>query len=326
MLRRLLALALVVAGCGGAHWSLPLSGLDRVPLSVAQRAADDVWVAGGPLGSAGDALLMRYDGHAWHALSAGTTSTLWWVFAPPTGTVWAVGEKGVVLRLDGDTVAPETVPTTATLFGVWGTGDDDLWVVGGIPDDSGVILHRDAGGWHDVTPPGTSGAFFKVWGSGANDVYICGQLGALWRWDGTALTAVALPGVGRAPLLTVAGRGPQDIFVVGGLGNAVVLHFDGSSWTRLSEPPFDSAPGLAGVSVEAGDGTAWLVGSGGFKVHGRPGAWHDDSDAATQADLHAVSAVAGSLFAVGGNYFAPAGATRNGVVAHYGGDISSTIR
>jgi hypothetical protein len=327
MLRPLVALALLVAGCGGdAHWSLPLSALDRIPLSVAQRGSDEVWLAGGPLGSPGDALLLRYDGKAWRALAAGTSATLWWLFAPPAAPAWAVGEKGTVLRIDGDVADAEPVPTSATLFGVWGTAADNLWVVGGVPDDSGVVLHRDAAGWHDLTPPAATGAFFKVWGAAADDVYICGQLGALWHWDGAALSSVAPAGLGRAPLLTVAGKGGSDVFAVGGLGNAVVLHFDGTSWSRLSDPLFDSAPGLAGVAVDAHDGTAWLVGAGGFELRGRPGAWHDETAAATRADLHAVSVADGSVFAVGGNYFAPAGAARTGVVAHFGGDISSTIR
>jgi hypothetical protein len=327
MVRCLVAVIIFIVGCtDDPHWSLPLASLDRVPLSVAQPSKDEVWIAGGALGSSGDALLMRYVDGAWRAIPAGTTATLWWVFAPLSTQVYAVGERGTFLHWDGANLVADTIPTTATLFGVWGVAGEDLWVVGGVPDDSGVILHRDATGWHDLTPPGAAGAFFKVWGTASDDVYVCGQLGALWHWDGAALVSVAPAGLGRAPLLTVAGDRADNIYVVGGLGNAVVLHFDGSAWTRVSDPLLDAAPGVAGVAVDSSDGTAWLVGAAGLKLRGRTGAWRDESEAATRADLHAVNATGGSVFAVGGNYFAPAGAARTGVVAHYGGTISSTIR
>jgi photosystem II stability/assembly factor-like uncharacterized protein len=330
MVRWLLALA-ALAGCGGgAHWSLPLAELDRVPLSVAERAPSDVWTVGGALGSGGDALMLRYDGSSWQRITVGTDATLWWVFPRAAASVWAVGEGGTILHWDGTALDPASVPpaplTTATLYGVWGAADDDLWAVGGDPDVSGVILRRDGGGWHDVTPAASTGAYFKVWGAASDDVFICGQGGVILHWDGAALTPQASGLDARTSLLTIAGRAPDDVYAVGGLGNGVVLHFDGAAWSRLSDPLLDAAPGLAGVSVDA-DGSVFVVGAGGEKLRGRAGAaWSDETAAATREDLHSVSLVGGALFTVGGNYQAPAPAVRHGVVAHYGGDVSSTIR
>src|SRR4051812_24876758 len=100
----LVALALVAAGCADdPHWSLPLAALDRVPLTATQPAPgqDDAWIAGGALGSPGDALLMHYAHGAWSALPTGTTATLWWLFALGTSEVYAVGERGTVLVWNG---------------------------------------------------------------------------------------------------------------------------------------------------------------------------------------------------------------------------------
>jgi hypothetical protein len=324
MRRRYAVLLATLAACGGPRWSLPLPALDRVPLSVAERARDDTWIAGGALGSGGAALLLHDDGAAWHPIAVGSDATLWWVFAPTATSVWAVGERGTVVHWNGAALATEAVPTTATLYGVWGAADDNLWIVGGVPDASGVILHKDGAGWHDLTPAGAAGAFFKVWGARSDAVFICGQLGALWRWDGVALSSQA-SGVGRAPLFTVAGSAVDDVYAVGGLANAIVLHFDGSAWSRVTDPLLDAAPGLAGVAVDR-DGTVFVVGAAGTKLRGRPGAWRDESAAVTRADLHSVSLVGGEVFTVGGNYLAPAGAMRTGVVAHFGGDVPSTIR
>jgi hypothetical protein len=330
MLARLRALApllFLAAGCTTPpHWSLPLSALDRVPLSVAMRSAHDVWIAGGALGSGGDALILHYDGSAWTRTDPGTDATLWWVDAPAAGPRWFVGERGTVLS--GDALTAETVPTTATLYGVWQSEAGTVWIVGGEPDLSGVILRRvDGGAWEDVTPAGTAAAYFKVWGASDDDVWICGQSGALVHWDGSALAPVALPGgVSKStPLFTVAGSAPNDVYAVGGLGTAVALHFDGGTWSALGDAALSGIPGLTGVSVDS-DGTAILVGGSGTKLRGHPGAFADESRQATREDLHAAAILGGEIFTVGGSYLAPAPAPREGVVAHYGGDVSSTIK
>lgn len=321
---RWLACVALLAGCEGPRWTLPLDGLDRVPLSVAAPARDDVWIVGGALGSGGAALVLHGDGAAWHALDAGTDATLWWVFPRAPASVWAVGERGTVLHGDTRGLLAEAAPTTATLYGVWGASDDDLWAVGGDPDLSGVVLHRDAAGWHDLTPAGTRAAFFKVWGAASDDVFICGQMGVMLHWDGAALAAQAT-GIDREPLFTVAGRAPGDVWAVGGLGSAVALHWDGAAWSRVRDPLLDAAPGLTGVSVD-GDGSVFVVGGSGAKLRRRGGVWRDESAAATRADLHAVSLRDGEVYAVGGNYQAPAPSPRQGVVAHFGGHVPSAIR
>ncbi len=314
----------LAAGCPSPHWSLPLPALDRVPLSIAQSSASDVWIVGGALGSGGDALVLHYDGSVWHRFDPGTDATLWWVDAPDPATRWFVGERGTVLS--GDSFAVETVPTTATLYGVWQSPGGTVWIVGGEPDLSGVVLHRVPGGaWEDLTPASTSSAFFKVWGAADDDVWICGQDGALLHWDGMQLSAVDSGLPRNVSLFTVAGRAPNDFYAVGGPGNAVALHYDGSTWTRLSDAVLADLPGLNGVSVDK-DGTAILVGGSGTKLRGRPGAFVDESAFATREDLHAASIVEGNVFTVGGNYLAPAPTPREGVVAHYGGNVSSTIK
>lgn len=324
MTRALALCALVAAGCTPTpHWSLPLGALDRVALSVAETPAGETWVVGGALGSGGGALALRYDGKKWNRYDVGTDATLWWVAQVGPLHTWAVGERGTVLQLPSPTPVP--TPTTSTLYGVWGTQSGALWVVGGEPDLSGVILRGSGDGqWSDLTPAGTTGAFFKVWGSSDDDVWVCGQAGALLHWDGSALTAVAT-GLGRnVPLFTVAGRDRMDVYAVGGLGNAVALHYDGTSWTQLGDALLATLPNLNGVSVDS-DGTAVIVGGSGTKVRGKPGAFVDETPFATREDLHAVSIAGGEIFAVGGNYLAPAPSARVGVVAHYGGAISSTV-
>jgi hypothetical protein len=323
--RAVVVAALVAAGCTPTpQWSLPLPALDRVALSVYQASAKQTWVVGGALGSGGGALVLGYDGKQWNRYDAGTDATLWWVAQRTAATVWAVGERGTILT--GPPFAPVATPTVATLYGVWQSRAGNVWIVGGAPDLSGVVLRGSGDGvWTDMTPAGVNGALFKVWGAADDDVWICGQQGLMLHWDGSALTTLDI-GLGRnQPLFTVAGRAANDVYAVGGLGNAVVMHWNGNEWIRFAEPIFGNLPNLNGVSVDV-DGTAVLVGGSGSKIRGHDGAWLDDSAFATREDLHAVSIVAGEIFAVGGNYLAPAPTPRTGVVAHFGGGVGSAIK
>jgi photosystem II stability/assembly factor-like uncharacterized protein len=316
--------ALCLVACS-PEWTLPLPALDRVPLSVTQPAGDAVFTVGGALGSTGQALFLRYDGSSWHAIPVATDATLWWVFARSPSDVYAVGERGSAFHWSGATPTAIALPTTATLYGVWGASDDDLWIVGGTPDLDGVILHRDANGWHDLTPADVHGALFKVWGASANDVFICGQDNLMLHWNGSALTPQTVPVAPPTSLFTVAGRSSADVYAVGGLANAVALHYDGSAWSNVNDKALASAPGLTGVSVDD-DGSVVFVGGAGTKLRGRSGALVDDTALATQVDLHGASLRNGEIFTVGGNYNAPAPTARHGVVAHFGGSVGSTIK
>jgi photosystem II stability/assembly factor-like uncharacterized protein len=200
---------------------------------------------------------------------------------------------------------------------VWGVSDDDLWVVGGVPDASGVILHRDKGVWSEVTGLANTGAYFKVWGAAANDVYVCGQAGTILHWDGSAFTA---EDTGQPPyisLFTVAGRAANDVYAVGGLGNAVALHRSPSgSWLPVDDKLLAEAPDLAGVAV-APDGSVSMVGQSAAKLRGKPGALVDDSAQATRADFHGTIFDGSDIWAVGGNWIAPPPAARHGVIVHF---------
>ena len=92
----------------------------------------------------------------------------------------------------------------------------------------------------------------------------------------------------------------------------------------LSVP--DAAAAKQRFDALAEGGQVVMSGANGTLLRGRPGALVDESRVATLSDLHAVSARGGQIFAVGGNYFAPAPATRHGVVAHYGDPVSSTLK
>ena len=55
--------------------------------------------------------------------------------------------------------------------GLWGSGPEDVWAVGGW-DLGGEVAHRDANGWRDASSglPSYTPGLLNVWGSGPSDV------------------------------------------------------------------------------------------------------------------------------------------------------------
>jgi hypothetical protein len=115
-------------------------------------------------------------------------------------------------------------------------------------------------------------------------------------------------------LFTVHGRSRDDVAAVGGFGRGVAIHYDGTRWSAIDDPLLAQVGSLAGVAV-AEDGTLAIVGAGGIKLRGKPGALTEDTLDPPRDDLHAAFSLGSSFFSVGGNYLAPPGAVRHGVLA-----------
>lgn len=302
-----------------AAWQTVAEELGGALLSITGNTADDVWTVGAQ--DADGPLVLHYDG-AWTRVPAAPGGDLWWAWLPPAGSdnaLWAVGELGRVLRYDGAAWAPEEVTDAAiTLFGCWGSDEDHVWAVGGDTSGAGdgaAIFFYDGDAWTRQPLPEAAAAqvaIFKVWGTSATDVWTVGNNGIVLHNDGSGWALVDA-GTDRN-LLTIAGEGPDEVYAVGGLGNAEVIHWDGATWANES-PPF--APEFNGVFVRDGHITA--VGRTGTvwdKVEG--GEWLEDPRGrANFLDLHATWLdPEGGVWAVGGS-IATKPLTRGTVV--YGG-------
>ncbi len=316
----LLAVASMAAlGCPEARWSVLTDSFDRVLLSAWGPDEKDVFVAGGGLGNGATGVLLHLRGGRWVVRDVGVPDTFWWIFGFAADDVFLVGERGMAYHFDGAALERMPTPTTATLYGIWGATRDEMWAVGGSPQANGpndVILRYDGSSWTLVPPQEALGlAYFKVWGTARDDAYIVGQNGVVLRYDGSAWSRQATPA--RATLLTVFGRGPGDVFAVGG-PPATFIRFDGAAWSNVELPGL--ASGLTGVSANR-RGDLFVDGLAGTKWRLAEGRWTDFSDDPPGQDLHAVwAAPDGSAFAVGGNFVAAGGPgmVRKGVIATFG--------
>lgn len=229
-MRQLIGLVLALAACGPQDigtFADPVQHPDAAFLSVGGTGPDDLWLVGAQPGALAEpVVLRRRDGGPWEPVSTGQLHPLWWVHAFDGGPTFLAGGGATILRVTGDTIERTDTPRFFgnTVYGVWGSRPDDVWAVGGF----------------------------------------AGRDPFAWRFDGSVWEATELPSdmprteAGEVPaLFKVWGRGPDDVWAVGGLGT--VLHFDGTGWRRVEsgtrEPLFtvigdDDAVYAVGGSTE----------------------------------------------------------------------------
>ncbi len=162
---------------------------------VGGTSDQDVWMVGEK------GRITHYDGKSFQESSSGVTATLWGVHAFSKNDVWAVGgtpggaaneEDDIVLHFDGTAwshVALPGQPLHASLFKVWGTSSDDLYVVG----EAATVWHKTGPDWVlESNPPLAKGTLFTVWGCRADEVYAVGGRDILRR-DAAGWSRVDVP-------------------------------------------------------------------------------------------------------------------------------------
>ncbi len=322
--------ALVIAGAGAAAcsgsedddggppvWSAVFENLPGGLLRAWGTSSKDVYV----VGAGGQAL--HFDGKKWRRLSPGISTALWWVQGVGPDDIRMVGDGGKILRYRPSTDAFETLasPTERRLFGVWGAAPDDVWYVGGeTGSNRGVVLRDDGTTIREVPLTATSSAvFFKVIGFASDDVWLVGQQGHAIHWDGSDYveteTHTALP------LLGVHGGSDDELWAVGGVGNGVILEWNGTDWQEETPP---ATPQMIGVwAVDAED--VYACGFNGRIFRRSGGAWAEVAEKLpTFQDLHAIWVDdRGAIWATGGRLLQDPPTA--GVLIRYGPPISMEV-
>jgi hypothetical protein len=153
-----------------------------------------------------------------------------------------------------------TVPTNAALRSVWGTADDDLWVVG----ELGTIIHYD-GSSLSLIESGTQATLMAVHGTGPDDVWFVGDQGATLHWDGSSISTHVAPSDDILfSLLSVWAKSEDDVWAVGILPTqtervGLVRHWDGDGWEQLQVPESVSLWEIWGSGPNSEE--LWIVGT-----------------------------------------------------------------
>jgi len=126
------------------------------------------------------------------------------------------------------------------LSSVWGSGPNDVFVVGGTPG-RGEVYHYDGQIWREMPAPSVP-LLVWVFGFSDRDVYAVGEDGGAIRYDGDSWSLLDT-GTGE-DLWGIWGASPNDLWVVGGdVGEdePVILHFDGTGFSSIPIPANDRA-------------------------------------------------------------------------------------
>jgi hypothetical protein len=188
-----------------------------------------------------ETLILHWNGTRWARVaspSPGSINQLHAVSALSRRDAWAVGGTDIgtlILHWNGSRwaqVASPVKPPGGSLAGVGATSRSNAWAVGSVPNGTAsqtLILHWNGTRWRRVPSPNPGGS--------AHD---------------NALTGVAVTSAGNAWAV--------GSYTSGAVQKTLILHWNGSAWTRVTSPDPGTSNQLAGVrAVSASD--AWAVGS-----------------------------------------------------------------
>lgn len=295
-------------------WEIVADGIPGGTLLSAWTDGDVLRFVGGDMSSdANTGVMVEYDGERACVHEGFAARTLWWLHGAAPGDWYAVGAAGTILHTVGGVTTDESVPTEATLFGVYAADDGRVWAVGGDVwgTGEGEIWLRDGGVWSPFAS-GLPGLVFKAW-----DGWFVGD-GRSWRLEGDALVEQAVPE--GAKLLTARGRAVDDVYAVGGLTSPVVLHSTGTDWEEVSFDLGCSSQPLTGTWTAPGE-DVWIAGLTGAMGYYDGTTWSCPDAPITFEHFHAVWSYGGAMWWAGGNLLSSG--NNYGTIGRFGDPIGA---
>jgi photosystem II stability/assembly factor-like uncharacterized protein len=118
--------------------------------------------------------------------------------------------------------------TKKDLTGVWGSGKNDVYVVGA----AGTILHTADGKTWQPLDAKTSENLQGVWGSGAKRVFIVGSNGTVLRSADQGSTWSSVNTGSNEDLVGIFGLDTSELYIVGHMGTILHSTDDGVTWQK----------------------------------------------------------------------------------------------
>ncbi len=170
---------------------------------------------------------------------------------------FAVGDKGFILQYDGTNWTKVTSPTSDDLFGVQVISANEAWAVG----DDGTVLRWNGSSWSTLSGTGTANSDIlegvvavDTNGDGYADAgWVVGRNGTgarTYRFTqsspGTiSWTSHQPSGTANQAMYCVAMIRTGDVWA--GARNGNIIHWDGSSWSKVAKPHTKHIKGIAVV-------------------------------------------------------------------------------
>jgi uncharacterized protein YjdB len=188
-------------------------------------------------------LVMHWDGATWTTLDAnGVYSDLYSITGTSTGgSKIFIGGDRIVVQIIGGVVTPSSIdaPYLVGFFSASADANGAIWLGG----ERGAELRNTNGNWAtmNIAPD-----LIDVWATSTTNAWAVGELGFIYRFNGTTWTRQTSPT--STTLNAVWGSGSSDAFAGG--NNGIILHWDGTAWTPMTSPTAGDVVGLWGTSSQ----------------------------------------------------------------------------
>lgn len=214
----------------GESWARIDTPTDADLWGVWGATPDDLWAVGGDGVTPGGATLIHFDGRVWETvtpptLTAPSVNAFFKVWGSGANDVYIVGQHGALLRWDGSALSEIVLATAEDLVSVWGTGPDEVVVVGG--RSNGMAARWDGASWTvaNLAPlAGLNGVWLRP---GAGRFHVAGGNGTVAVIDLASLEVLEEERVGELVVHSVHGDADGRLTAVGGNLGATRPPFEG---------------------------------------------------------------------------------------------------
>jgi hypothetical protein len=181
--------------------------------------------------------------------------------------IWVVGGDGTLHHYNGTTWSVEATGSTV-VRAVWARSPTDVWAVG----SGETILHYDGTKWSTMSTSSSSDSFNSVWTGSASDVWAgrgadpVTSVGATVHYDGSSVSESYVALASSS--IAVWGASPSDVWAVGFAGRTGSIH--SGSITHYDGSSWSSAvPTVSRMLVGIwGSSGSFIVAVGGDYVDG----------------------------------------------------------
>lgn len=195
--------------------------------------------------------ILYWNGLGFTAQASGTTESLAGVWGDGS-VVWAVGERGTLLKLSGGAWSKVAIGTTSGLYAIWGSAANDVWAVG----EAGMVCRFGGISWTCGREFPMTSTALALTGTSRTNLWAFGTMSDAWHWNGSTWSARTKPAT-PSTVLGAAALGTNILAV--GLDGAGML-YDGTSWRTLT---LGSSMQSFAAAWASSASNSYIVGSGG---------------------------------------------------------------
>ncbi len=275
-----------IAGDNGTLLRLTDTTFTRVETNTVEHLRGIVGLTGTSGVAVGDfGTILQFSSNQVTPVPTSTTADLLHLSQGSSSTLLAVGD-GVVLQFTGVEWRRLTPPYATRLFAAYVDQNGNAIVTG----QRGLVMDLRGGAWstRNVAPD-----LLDVWTADATAAWAVGELGFIYRWNGTAWTRQTAPTTQR--LNGVWAANASTVFAVGDSGTILRTTDGGGTWTVQTSPTRNDVIGIWGTGPNA----AVAVGVGGELLAFNGTAWQQTGELAPSALYGVFGSAANDVWAVG---------------------------